>query len=319
MSRNGGKGASKFSLEGAELEILGSENIGGSPPDKAISKTPTVSQRAPLSRENSSTAGRQHKPQYEPIEGTETTQLLQKNTNSPTRKAIGVSPKTPGSGVGTTIESEDLLRRVVVANSTKSPKPNIEPSDVSTWKQQLRKVGDTRGNSSKKPYSPLAAGSHLHSSQSPIVFLQNEEIAARSPREYGAETKVQTSRSQKQRESINDSMESILAENNSTEPKTTLTAPDDDSEVPSSHVCEWRSRYLGLSAAFDKLQSELDVALQQQTNADTVGQGPDTASHNNQYNDYGIEGLTIIVHRRSREDLILNTDLREEEFSDIGE
>lgn len=134
------------------------------------------------------------------------------------------------------------------------------------------------------------------------------------------ETKEQTSGAHKQRESVHNGMGKMLAENDNTEPKITLTAPDDDSEMPSSHhICEWRSRYLGLSAAFDKLQSELDIALQQQVNADTVGQESEMASHHNRYNDYGIEGLTIIVHRRSREDLILNTDLREEQFSDIGE
>lgn len=160
----------------------------------------------------------------------------------------------------------------------------------------------------------------MHSSQSPTAFLQNEETVTRSTRGYGAETEEQTSRAQKQRESIKDSMESILAENDNTATKITLTAPDDDSEMRSSHhICEWRSRYLGLSAAFDKLQSELDVALQQQTNLGTGGKELGTASHNNGYVNYGIEGLTIIVHRRSKEDLVLNTDLREEEFCDIGE
>ncbi|KAM0514055.1 hypothetical protein ACHAPE_007145 [Trichoderma viride] len=309
MSQNG-KGASKFSLEGAE------ENIGDLPPGKAA----TASQRTPLSRQNSSTAGRQQESKYEAIEDTEASQLLQKITKSPTRKATSVNPKTPGRGGRAAIESEDSLGRVGIADSTRSPKQNIGSSDVSTWKQQLRKVGDTRSNSAKKPYSPLAAGSQLHSPQSPTVFLQNEETAARPTREYRAETKEQTSRAQKQMGSINDSMESILAENDNTEPNITLTAPDDDSEMPSSHhICEWRSRYLGLSAAFDKLQSELDIALQQQVNADTVGQESEMASHHNRYNDYGIEGLTIIVHRRSKEDLVLNTDLREEEFSDIGE
>ncbi|KAK1249868.1 hypothetical protein MKX08_009871 [Trichoderma sp. CBMAI-0020] len=315
MSGNGGESASKFSLEEAELGNLDSEIVGGSPPGKIA----TASQRTPLSRENSSTTGRQHESKYEPIENVEATHLLQKNTNSPARKAIGVSPKTPRRGLGATVESEGSLRKVVVANSTKSPKPNIESSDISTWKQQLRKVSDSRSNSPKKPYSPLAAGSQVHSSQSPTVLLQDEETTARSTREYGAETKEQTSRAQKQRGSINDGMESILTENDNTEPKIIVTAPDDDSEMPSSHhICEWRSRYLGLSAAFDKLQSELDVALQQ-ANPGTGGQEPETASHHNRYNDYDIEGLTIIVHRRSREDLVLNTDLREEKFSDIGE
>lgn len=323
MSRNHDKGTSKLNFEGAELENLDSEYLGDSPLGKAASKTPTASRRALLSPENSSTAGRPHESNHEPTKDTEANQqqeLLLKNGSSPTRKATGISPKTPGRGVKATVESEDSLRRVVVTNSTKSPKQNIESSDVSTWKQQLRKVGDTRSNSPKKPYSPLAAGSQLHFPQSPTVFLQNEETAASSTRGHEVETQEQTSRALKQKESISDGMENVLAENDNTEPKITLTAPDEDSEMLSSHhICEWRSRYLGLSAAFDKLQNELDIALQQQANPDTVGQEPETASHHNRYNDYGIEGLTIILHRRSKEDLVLNTDLREEEFSDIGE
>jgi hypothetical protein len=154
----------------------------------------------------------------------------------------------------------------------------------------------------------------------PTIFLQHEKTIAKSTKGHVAETKDQTSEAHKQQGSIDDSEENILAENNDTEPDMTLTAPEEDSKMPSSHhICEWRSRYLGLSAAFDKLQSELDIVLQQQAGADINRQEPGTASHDNRYNDYGIEGLTIIVHRRSKEDLVLNTDLREEEFSDIGE
>ncbi|KAL7974488.1 hypothetical protein HDV63DRAFT_363275 [Trichoderma sp. SZMC 28014] len=326
MFRNGGKGASKFSLETAKPENMDSEDAGGATPGKTISKTPTVSQHAPLFREKSSTAGCQHESKYEQIEDTEANkqqEFLRKMRGSPTRAAAASSPKTPGRGVEAvkaTVESEDSPKRLGVTNPTKSFKQTIESSDVSTWKQQLRKVGDSRSKPPKKPHSPLTAGSQLHSSQSPTAFLQNEETTTRSTREYEAESNEQASRARKQRESINDSMESLLAENDNAAPKMILTAPHDDSELSSGHhVCEWRSRYLGLSAAFDKLQSELDVALQQQANTGTGGQEPETASHHNRYNGYDIEGLTIIVHRRSMEDLVLNTDLREDEFSDIGE
>lgn len=325
MSRNGDKSTPKLDLEGLELENLHSANLGASQLGKAVSKAPAASQRTPLSRENSSTERRQHESKYEPTEDAETSQqqeLLQNNKSSPTRKAFGLSPKSLG-GTRETIGSEDSLRKAAVANSTKSPRQNIESSDISAWKQQLRKVGGSllsRSNSPKKPYSLSTPGSQLHSAQSPTIFLHDEETAASSTRRQEIETKGHASRAHKQMETINDGMENILTESADTEPKIVLTAPGEDSETSiNHHICEWRSRYLGLSAAFDKLKSELDIALQHQENPETIGQELGTASRHDQYTNYGIEGLTIIVHRRSKEDLVLNTDLREEEFTDIGE
>lgn len=312
-------------LGGVGLDNMNPANLGSS---QAVSKTPEALQRTPLSRENSSTAERQYVSQYEyepatDAEAGQQQELLQKDMNSLTRKAVVLSPEMPGRRDKETVGSEDSLRKVAAANSTKSPKQNIESTDVSTWKQQLRKVGDTflsRSNSPKKAYSPLAPGSQLDSPQSPTAFFHNEETIASSTRRRGVETKEQTPGLHRQMESINDSMENIATENADTEPKINLTAPDEDSKVSiSHHICEWRSRYLGLSAAFDQLKSELDIALQHQANPDIVEQELDTASYRGRYNDYGIEGLTIIVHRRCREDLVLNTDLRDEEFTDIGE
>ncbi|KAL6909005.1 hypothetical protein GGI43DRAFT_379832 [Trichoderma evansii] len=320
IPRNGGQSTSELDL-GVELDNMNPANLRGS---QAVSKIPAPLQHTPIFRENSSTSECQRvsKYEYEPAKDTEANQQREL-LHSPTRKAAGLSPKTLGRGDKETIGSEDSLRKIAVANSTKSPKQNIESSDVSTWKQQLRKVGDTllsRSNSPKKASSPLTPGSQLHSPQSPIAFLYNEETIASSTRRYEVEIKEQTSGLHKQMESINDNMENIMAESADTEPKITLTAPDEDSEMPiSHHICEWRLRYLGLSAAFDKLKSELDIVLQHQANPDTTEQELETASHHDRYNDHGIEGLTIIVHRRCKEDLVLNTDLREEEFTDIGE
>ncbi|PTB46258.1 hypothetical protein M441DRAFT_444822 [Trichoderma asperellum CBS 433.97] len=308
-------------------------NSGASPLGKAVSKTTVASQCTPLSRENSSPAEHQYESKHEPTKDTEANEqqeLLQNTRSSPTRKATDLISKTPGAGegggAGETIGFQDSLRKAAVANSTKSPKQNIESSDASTWRQQLRKVGDTllsRSNSLKKTHSPSTLGSQLHSPQSPAVFLHNERISASSSRRHEVETKERAFGAHKQMGSIDDNMENVveeIAEIAETEPKITLTAPDEDPEMPiSHHICEWRSRYLGLSTAFDKLKSELDIALQHQSNPDNVEQGLGTASRHDQYNDYGIEGLTIIVHRRYKEDLVLNTDLREEELGDIGE
>lgn len=327
---NGEKNTSKLGLEKAELENLDLANSGGSLLGKAVSETTAAAQRTPPSRENSNQTEHQYESKHEPTKdakANEQQELLQNTRSSSTRKAADLIPKTLGrGGAKETIGFEDSLRKVAVANSTKSPKQNIETSDVSTWRQQLRKVGDTllsRSKSPKMTHSPSTLGSQLPSPQSQAIFLHNERTAASSARRYEVETKEQASGAHKQMGSTDDNMENILeeiAEIAETEPKITLTGPDEDLEMPiSHHICEWRSRYLGLSTAFDKLKSELDIALQHQSNPNNVEQELKTTSRHDQYNDYGIEGLTIIVHRRYREDLVLNTDLREEELADIGE
>jgi hypothetical protein len=196
----------------------------------------------------------------------------------------------------------------------------MESSDVSTWKQKLRKVNDTpmsKSNSPRKANSPLAPGSQEQFHQSPIPFLHDEQGVTSSTVRHETDVEEQTYKVYEQAKSINHSSDSSQAEDAVEEPK---VAPKEDPEMPiSHHICEWRSRYLGLSAAFDKLKNELDIALEHQASPDIAEQGSGNASHQDQYNDYGIEGLTIIVHRRCKEDLVLNTDLREEELAYVGE
>ncbi|KND87929.1 hypothetical protein TOPH_07415 [Tolypocladium ophioglossoides CBS 100239] len=91
-----------------------------------------------------------------------------------------------------------------------------------------------------------------------------------------------------------------------------------DGVLPDEHSCVWRDRYLDLSVEVEKWKSELnscdrsDEALADElpTRRDK-GVGVDLRQGGTA-DDVGIEGLTIVVHMRYKDDLVINTDLRGE-------
>lgn len=69
------------------------------------------------------------------------------------------------------------------------------------------------------------------------------------------------------------------------------------------HSCHWRDRFMDLSAEVDQLRSELD----------TCEPGETSSAHEEQdheCDDAGIDGLTVVIHLKGRDDLVINTDLR---------
>lgn len=80
----------------------------------------------------------------------------------------------------------------------------------------------------------------------------------------------------------------------------------DNSCSQTPHTCVWRSRCLGISSDVEQLKCELNslARLDQRDEAS----GGLTTRHN--CGDSEIKGLTIIVHMRSKDDLVINTDLR---------
>ncbi|KAL7626718.1 hypothetical protein AAE478_003492 [Parahypoxylon ruwenzoriense] len=77
--------------------------------------------------------------------------------------------------------------------------------------------------------------------------------------------------------------------------------------APPNHDCGWRDRYLALAAEARLLKAELSTRASLRgpdlVDAERVGDadGDD--------DDLGIRGVTIVVHRRGRDDIVINTDL----------
>ncbi|KAK1676754.1 hypothetical protein BDP55DRAFT_660659 [Colletotrichum godetiae] len=88
---------------------------------------------------------------------------------------------------------------------------------------------------------------------------------------------------------------------------------DDEVEVfsplpimPPNHTCSWKERYLNLTAEVRELKAEL-VSQERRDAPGLVDVGVNV----NREDDYelGVEGLTIVMHLRGKDDLIINTDL----------
>ncbi|KAI1406585.1 hypothetical protein F4819DRAFT_481347 [Hypoxylon fuscum] len=78
--------------------------------------------------------------------------------------------------------------------------------------------------------------------------------------------------------------------------------------APPNHDCSWKHRYQALTAEIRLLKAELSTrASARETDIDYTAQGEETAAHED--DDLGILGITIIMHLRGRDDLVINTDL----------
>ncbi|KAI0847797.1 hypothetical protein F5Y00DRAFT_253779 [Daldinia vernicosa] len=77
---------------------------------------------------------------------------------------------------------------------------------------------------------------------------------------------------------------------------------------PSNHDCSWKDLYLALTAEIRLLKAELSTrASLGGADVDyTRRAGEDIA---NEEDDLGIEGVTIVVHLKGKDDLVINTDL----------
>lgn len=74
--------------------------------------------------------------------------------------------------------------------------------------------------------------------------------------------------------------------------------------APQEHMRTWRIRYLDLSLELEQTR------LQQRQPQIDIGIGGVAPGHD--CGDYGIEGLTIVMHMKGKDDLVINTDLTRE-------
>lgn len=92
-------------------------------------------------------------------------------------------------------------------------------------------------------------------------------------------------------------------------------------ESPARHSCGWKDRFMDLSAEVDHLRTELasHAGTSSDTNTDTNtarGIATQTTPRQSKQNDSdtGIEGITIVIHLRGKDDLVINTDLRNGQY-----
>ncbi|PTB75779.1 hypothetical protein M440DRAFT_1335095 [Trichoderma longibrachiatum ATCC 18648] len=279
---SGHQNTPRLTLEGKDLESEVSRSSTSAPGD-VVWKTPATSRHM----SPSGTDDGMLQPPRNFISDEQTERIMRqqpqvqspRERGSPAKRADHSTPETAKRSGGKTLESRDSVK---ATSGWKSPQQTIESSDPSKWKQQLRKLNDTpasRAGSPRFNYSVASPDSERRLRQPPAAAIADGSLRGSPSR-----PKIDGGK------------------------KMTSDLSGGDAEMPiSHHICEWRTRYLGLSSAFDKLKIELDTALDQQEGQHIA----EEESQRHRYGDDEIEGLTIIVHRRSREDLVLNTDLRD--------
>lgn len=85
----------------------------------------------------------------------------------------------------------------------------------------------------------------------------------------------------------------------------------------SDHACIWRARYMDLSSEVEHMKSDMsshdegsrEVMAPRPSNHD-VGVGDAMAQHHCE--GLGLQGLTIVMHMKDKDDLVINTDLTRE-------
>lgn len=82
--------------------------------------------------------------------------------------------------------------------------------------------------------------------------------------------------------------------------------------APPNHDCSWKDRYMALTAEIRLLKAQMTDRLPS-GEADPGIAVPDHESRPDE--DLGIQGLTIVMHLKGKDDLVINTDLTR----DVGE
>ncbi|KAK8138912.1 hypothetical protein PG984_002292 [Apiospora sp. TS-2023a] len=81
--------------------------------------------------------------------------------------------------------------------------------------------------------------------------------------------------------------------------------------APPNHDCRWKDRYMELTSEIRQLKAEMSTRVSfHDVDAGSAARGQD--SQQQQDEDLGIQGLTIVMHLKGKDDLVINTDLTQE-------
>lgn len=80
--------------------------------------------------------------------------------------------------------------------------------------------------------------------------------------------------------------------------------------APPNHDCRWKERYMALTSEIRQLKAEMSTRVSFHDVDANSARGP--GSQQQQDEDLGIQGLTIVMHLRGKDDLVINTDLTQE-------
>ncbi|KAK7951735.1 uncharacterized protein PG986_007463 [Apiospora aurea] len=79
--------------------------------------------------------------------------------------------------------------------------------------------------------------------------------------------------------------------------------------APPNHECRWKDRYMALTSEIRQLKAEMST---RESFHDADADSARDQGSQQQDEDLGIQGLTIVMHLKGKDDLVINTDLTQE-------
>ncbi|KAF9872670.1 hypothetical protein CkaCkLH20_09849 [Colletotrichum karsti] len=237
------------------------------------------------------------------------------------------------------------LRRVQKEEDISQHAQAQKSAEVESWRSQLRKVTTEAGHNEASHHghreraetcttchdgtpSPSSAGETIDTESEKqnegfpnlARSKQLEEVrvstsrnsSSTSTRRVESETVTHVSRTMEETQSASSSH---MAEETSTATTSKtfegMRAESTEVEIlnpvpimPSNHTCVWKERYMDLTAEVRHLKAEIvsreRIGLSLADAGITINQDDD---------DLGVEGLTIVMHLKGKDDLVINTDL----------
>ncbi|KAH8674099.1 hypothetical protein BX600DRAFT_456988 [Xylariales sp. PMI_506] len=82
--------------------------------------------------------------------------------------------------------------------------------------------------------------------------------------------------------------------------------------APPNHECSWKDRYIALTAEIRLLKAEMSVRTSAAGMEQRINEQVQTDMPREDCEDLGIQGVTIVMHLRGKDDLVINTDLTQD-------
>ncbi|KAG5661594.1 hypothetical protein KAF25_005716 [Fusarium avenaceum] len=260
-------------------------------------------------------------------------------------QAFNVKPKLnsnePRRGLDTSQEGDDRItpqtRRTSLSQKGRGVDPNAK-SGIENWRRELSSVNRHTPLSEKEKEkkedclncNPSQYSSPKEAENTVRIFAKEESLIENTNKQNATVdsplprlkvTDVEHSlarksveelmaRSHRPQETIAEEptssrIVSVAGEQRRNDSEMSTLIYDPSPVMPYDHMCAWRARYMDLKSQIDQFELEASYPPAGKT---TEGAGP-SCSHPN--GDIDIEGLTVVMHLRGKDDLVINTDLKE--------
>ncbi|GKU01897.1 hypothetical protein FLAG1_04123 [Fusarium langsethiae] len=189
----------------------------------------------------------------------------------------------------TPVSEKDKKEDCINCNPNQYMSPQAENSSQPFAEDELQKKAENEQSAVFESPIPCLKVTDVELS---LARQGDEELMAKHQELHGKEAEEQNSPQHLDRRDDPERKDSVMS----------TVIHDPTPMMPYKHMCAWRARYMDLKSQVDQLGDETGCPLSE-------GRVGTLCSHT--HTNIDIEGLTVVMHFKGKDDLVINTDLRE--------